>query len=59
MPIMAFRHLLYRWINSNVYRKSTDQLTTATVLVHLRTTVCARPPKRLRALSSATGNGLK
>ena len=29
------------------------------VLVHLRTTVCARPPKRLRALSSATGNGLK
>jgi hypothetical protein len=30
MPIMASRHLLYRWINSNVYRKSTDQLTTAT-----------------------------
>jgi len=29
------------------------------VLVHLRTTVCARPPKRLRALSSATGDGLK
>src|ERR1035441_6754861 len=29
------------------------------VLVHMRTTVCARPPKRLRALSSATGNGLK
>ena len=27
---MAFRHVLYRWINSNVYRKSTDQLTTAT-----------------------------
>src|ERR1019366_2613051 len=29
------------------------------VLVHLRTTVCARPPNRLRALSSAAGNGLK
>jgi hypothetical protein len=29
------------------------------VLVHLRTTVYAPPPKRLRSVSSGTGNGLK
>jgi hypothetical protein len=45
----------------NIYARHIDVAVDrgVVVLVHLRTTVCARPPKRLRALSSATGNGLK
>jgi YD repeat-containing protein len=45
--------------NHQIVSVSINGTTLLRVLVHLRTTVCARPPKRLRALSSATGNGLK